>query len=338
MDNIAYERAASLDEALLLAAQPGTSVIAGGTNLLDLMKGDIARPQRLVDVSRLPWNAIETLADGGLRLGAGVRNSDAADHALVRQRVPLLGRALLAGASAQLRNMATVGGNLMQRTRCHYFYDDGFAHCNKRAPYSGCDALHGHNRQHAILGTSEHCIATHPSDMAVALAALRATVRLHGPGGERKLALSDFHRLPGDAPQRDTQLEPGELIVAVDLPPTPFAAHHHYLKVRDRASYAFALVSVAAGLDIGNDGMVRDAALALGGVAHKPWRVEAAEQALIGRALDAAACDRAADALLAGARGFGDNDFKIELARRAIRRALERAAGVRFSASRTETR
>ncbi|AKJ31796.1 FAD binding domain-containing protein [Caldimonas brevitalea] len=326
MDPVHYQRAHSIDDALRLIDAPGACFIAGGTNLLDLMKGGIARPQRLVDVSRLPWQQIEPRPDGGLRLGAGVRNSDAADHAEVRRRYPLLSRALLAGASPQLRNMASVGGNLLQRTRCVYFYDDGFARCNKRRPGSGCDAIGGLNRQHAILGASEHCIATHPSDMAVALSALRAQVQLRSAAGERSLALDAFYRLPGETPERDTEIAPGELIVAVDLPASAFARHCHYLKVRDRASYAFALVSVAAALDLDDSGRVRDAALALGGVAHRPWRVPAAEQCLVGRVPDQAAAQEAAALLLAGARGQGHNDFKIELARRAVVRALARAA------------
>ncbi|NML14504.1 FAD binding domain-containing protein [Azohydromonas caseinilytica] len=326
MDNFTYQRAGSLDEALALMAEPGVAAIAGGSNLLDLMKGGIARPCKLIDVSRLPWSAIEELPDGGLRLGAGVRNSDAADHPEVRVRYPLLSRALLAGATQQLRNMATVGGNLLQRTRCHYFYDDGFRHCNKREPGSGCDALNGFNRQHAILGTSEHCIATHPSDMAVALAALRARVVLRSQRGERVLPLSEFHRLPGDTPERDSEIAPDELITAVDLPHSTAGTHSCYLKLRDRASYAFALVSVAVALEVDDDGRVERAGLALGGVAHKPWRVEAAEQALVGRVPDRDAAAEAVNLLLAGARGHGDNDFKIELARRATLRAIARAA------------
>ncbi|WKB53605.1 FAD binding domain-containing protein [Eleftheria terrae] len=327
MEGLHYHRATSIEDALQWIAEPGAVFIAGGTQLVDLMKGGIARPRCLVDVSRLPWNAVEPLDDGSLSIGAGVRNSDLADHPEVRRRHPLLARALLAGASPQLRNMATVGGNLLQRTRCHYFYDNGFPRCNKRAPGSGCDALQGHNRQHAVLGTSEHCIATHPSDMAVALAALRARLRLRSAADERRLALADFHRLPGDTPERDTELREGELVLAVELPPLPFARHCHYLKVRDRASFSFALVSVAAALELDDDGRVRDAGLALGGVAHKPWRVPAAEQALLGRRPDAAAAADAAGLLLDGARGHGHNDFKIELARRAITRAITRAAG-----------
>ena len=245
-----YRRATSVDDAVRLAAQPGAMFLGGGTNLVDLAKGGVVQPRLLVDVTRLPLAEVKALPDGGVRIGAAVRNSDAANHPLIRMRYPLLSQALLAGASAQLRNMATVGGNLLQRTRCPYFYDTGFEHCNKRAPGSGCDAVGGINRNHAILGASGACIATHPSDMCVALAALRASVRVRGPRGERVIAMADFHRLPGDTPQRDTTLAAGELIVGVDLPPDGFAGHAHYLKVRDRASYAFALVSVAAALDV----------------------------------------------------------------------------------------
>src|ERR1700754_4551907 len=269
MDAISYERAADVAGALRSAQQPGTMFIGGGTNLLDLMKGGVSRPIRLIDITRIQGlDIVSTLPDGGLRIGALVRNSDAANHALVRARYPLLSQALVAGASAQLRNMATVGGNLMQRTRCYYFVDPAFAMCNKRIPGSGCAALDGHHRIHAILGASDACVATNPSDMNVALAALDATVRVRGPRGERRIAIADFHRLPGSTPERDTTLEADELIVAVDLPPSRFAAHAHYLKLRDRASYAFALVSVAAALDLDGD-VVRDARIALGGVAHK---------------------------------------------------------------------
>jgi xanthine dehydrogenase YagS FAD-binding subunit len=291
------------------------------------MKGGLATPRLLVDVSRLPLAAVEELPQGGLRIGAAARNSDVANHPLVRSRYPLLSQALLAGASPQLRNMATVGGNLLQRTRCPYFYDVAFAHCNKRQPGSGCDAREGFNRMHAILGASEACIAVHPSDMCVALAALRAVVRVHGAGGERAIVLADFHRLPGEQPQHDTVLAPGELVTAVELPPSNFAEHAHYLKLRDRASYAFALVSVAAALDIA-DGVVRDAALALGGVAHKPWRVPQAEAALIGQPLSAERMQAAAQQLLQGAQPYADNRFKVELARRSVVRALGVAGGL----------
>ncbi|HEU5295914.1 MAG TPA: xanthine dehydrogenase family protein subunit M [Burkholderiaceae bacterium] len=327
MTPFAYRRAASIDEALRLGQEDGTVFIGGGTNLIDLMKGGVVAPQQLIDVSRLPMAQIGELPDGGVRIGAAARNSDAANDALIRSRYPLLAQALLAGASPQLRNMATVGGNLLQRTRCPYFYDTAFEHCNKRRPGSGCDALEGLHRNHAVLGASDACIATHPSDMCVALAALRAQVRVRGPRGERIVAIDDFHRLPGETPQRDTVLEAGELVTAVDLPRSPFAAHAHYLKVRDRASYAFALVSVAAALDLA-DGAVRDAALALGGVAHKPWRVPQAERALVGRPLTAESMQAAADVLLQGARPRVHNKFKVALARRSIVRALSVAGGL----------
>jgi len=320
----AYHRARSIDDALRLGASPGACFLGGGTNLVDLAKGGVVQPLLMIDVTRLPLAEVAPTPDGGLRIGATVRNSDAANHPLVRTRYPLLSQALVAGASPQLRNMATVGGNLLQRTRCHYFVDTAFEHCNKRAPGSGCDAVGGVNRNHAILGASPSCIATHPSDMCVALAALRASVRVVGPRGERAIPLADFHRLPGDAPQRDTTLQPGELVMAVDLPPDGFASHAHYLKLRDRASYAFALVSVAAALDV-RDGIVRDAALALGGVAHKPWRHPEAEARLVGRAPSDEAFGDAADVLLQGARPASQNAFKVTLARRAIVRALQTA-------------
>ena len=324
MTPFAYRRAASVDDAVRLGLAPGAYFLAGGTNLIDLAKGGVVQPALLVDVSRLPLAEVAETAEGGVRIGAMVRNSDLANHPLIRTRHPLLSQALLAGASPQLRNMATVGGNLLQRTRCHYFYDAAFEHCNKRLPGSGCGALEGINRNHAILGTSPACIATHPSDMCVALAALRARVRVHGPRGERTIAFADFHRLPGDTPQRDTTLAAGELIVGVELPPDGFAGHAHYLKVRDRASYAFALVSVAAALDV-RGGVVRDAALALGGVAHKPWRRPEAEARLVGREPTDAAFGEAADLLLQGARPASQNGFKVALARRAIVRALQTA-------------
>ncbi|MES2742595.1 MAG: xanthine dehydrogenase family protein subunit M [Pseudomonadota bacterium] len=321
MQSIFYERATDPAHALKLAQQPGAAFIGGGTNLLDLMKGDVERPQRLIDINRLDLAGIAALPDGGVRIGALARNSDTANHPLIRQRYPLLSQALLAGASAQLRNMATLGGNLMQRTRCPYFTDPAFDMCNKRVPGSGCAAAQGHNRTHAILGTSAACIAVNPSDMNVALAALDAVVLVAGARGQRRIALADFHRLPGSTPQRDTMLEPGELITGLDLPPSPFAAHAHYLKVRDRASYAFALVSVAAALEL-DGGVVRQARIALGGVAHKPWRVAEAEALLVGQPLSAQRSGQAAARLLAGAQGYKDNQFKIELAQRAVIRAL----------------
>ena len=326
MTPFAYRRAQSVDDAVRLGMSPGAHFLGGGTNLIDLAKGGVVQPLLLVDVGRLPLADVAATPEGGVRIGAMARNSDVANHALIRTRYPLLSQALLAGASAQLRNMATVGGNLLQRTRCPYFYDTGFEHCNKRVPGSGCDAIGGINRNHAILGASTACIATHPSDMCVALAALRASVRVHGPRGERTIALADFHRLPGDTPQRDTTLAQGELIVGVDLPPSRFADHAHYLKLRDRASYAFALVSVAAALDV-RDGIVQDAAIVLGGVAHKPWRVAQAEALLVGRAASDDAFRAAAELTLQGARPASQNGFKVELARRAIVRALQVAGG-----------
>lgn len=319
-----YARAGDVEEALRLACEPDARFIAGGTNLLDLMKAGIERPGTLIDVSRLPIGTIGELPEGGLRIGATVTNAQAANHPLVRERYPLLQAALLAGASPQLRNMATMGGNLMQRTRCHYFYDPAFSRCNKRDPGSGCAARDGIQRIHAILGASEHCIAVHPSDMCVALAALDATVVVLGAAGVRRIAMADFHRLPGETPQRDTALEDGELIVAIELPRSTCGRHWHYLKVRDRASYAFALVSVAVALQLEGD-TVRDARLALGGVAHKPWRVPAAEAALHGRPLSGEAAADAARLALDGAQPYPHNTFKVELARRAIMKALAAA-------------
>jgi xanthine dehydrogenase YagS FAD-binding subunit len=326
MQTFEYERAGSIDAALVAGATQGSRFLAGGTNLLDLMKGGIEQPMRIVDISRLPLADIGELPDGGVRIGAMVRNSDAANHPLVRRRYPLLSQAFLAGASPQLRNMASVGGNLMQRTRCYYFYDAAFPACNKRDPGSGCAAREGYNRIHALFGASDRCVATNPSDMSVALAALEAVVEVRGPNRTRRIPIADFHRLPGDTPQIDTTLEPGELIVAVELPPSPFAAHSHYLKIRDRASYAFALVSVAAGLDYQN-GVVRSARIALGGVAHKPWRVEAAERALAGKRLDRESIAAAASASIEGAQPLQHNAFKVELTRAAVTEALQMAGG-----------
>jgi xanthine dehydrogenase YagS FAD-binding subunit len=326
MHSMFYDRATDPAHALTLAQQPGARFIGGGTNLLDLVKADVEHPSRLVDITRTGLDQITELADGGLRIGALARNSDTADHQLVRQRYPLLTQALLSGASPQLRNMATVGGNLMQRTRCPYFTDVGFDMCNKRMPGSGCGALLGYSRVHAILGASDDCIAVNPSDMSVALAALDAVVVVANPNGQRQIPIAEFHRLPGATPHIDTVLQPGELITAVDLPASPFALHAHYLKVRDRASYAFALVSVAAALDI-EDGVVRAARIALGGVAHKPWRVTAAEALLAGQPLSDTRCQQAAELLTAGAHGYKDNHFKIKLAQRAVARALHIAEG-----------
>ena len=327
MHSISYERARDVAHAIELGSVPGSKFIGGGTNLLDLYKSGVERPTRLVDVSRIALNTIDALPGGGVRIGAMASNTAAANHPLVRQPYRVLSEAILNGASAQLRNMATIGGNLLQRTRCYYFTDPAFKQCNKREPGSGCAAIDGFNRIHAILGASPACIATNPSDMAVALVALDATVRLAGPNGERVLPVADFHRLPGDEPQFDTVIAPGELITAIDLPPSPFAAHSHYLKVRDRASYAFALVSVAAALDL-QDGVVRDLRLVLGGVAHKPWRAVEAEDALRGEALSEDAMAGAAAAAVAGAHPFQHNAFKVELAQRAILRALRTVGGL----------
>lgn len=299
--------------------------IAGGTNLLDLMKENVMRPVRLIDINGLPYDQIQETASGGLLLGALARNADTAYHPQVRSHYPLLTAAILAGASPQLRNMATNGGNLLQRTRCYYFYDSMVA-CNKRDPGTGCSAMGGLSRQHAILGASEHCIATHPSDMCVALAALEAIVHVQSPSGSRQIPFADFHRLPGDRPDMDTRLAADELITHVELPEArAFAGHSVYLKIRERASYAFALVSVAAALDLASDGTIRQARLALGGVAHKPWRDIVVEQGLAEAMPSEPVFAEAADALLSNARGQGANDFKIPLAHRAIVRALGQA-------------
>jgi xanthine dehydrogenase YagS FAD-binding subunit len=323
-----YRRATSVADAITLAAQPGARMIAGGTNLLDLMKAGVESATRIVDLSRLNLAQIESRADGQITIGALARNSDVADHPLIRDAHPLLAQALVAGASPQLRNMATVGGNLLQRTRCPYFYDVGFARCNKRKPTSGCAALHGRNRMHAILGASDACVAVNPSDMNVALSALDATVVVRGAQGERRIPIADFHRLPGAHPERDNTLAPGELILAVELPATKFSTHTHYLKLRDRASYAFALVSVGVALDVGADGTIQDARIALGGVAHKPWRRRGAEEALIGKPLLPTTMTAAVQILLADAQGLAENTFKIDLARNAIQRALTVARGL----------
>ncbi|RPI44457.1 MAG: xanthine dehydrogenase family protein subunit M [Hyphomicrobiaceae bacterium] len=320
-----YARASNIADAVsLMAASPGAKFIAGGTNLVDLMKMHVEQPAKLIDLSKLPLDKVEETAGGGLRIGALVRNTDLAYHPLVERHYPMLSSAIMAGASQQLRNMASVGGNLLQRTRCAYFYDLATA-CNKREPGAGCAAIGGHNRMNAILGTSDACIAVHPSDMCVALAVLEATVHATGPRGDRAIALSDFHRLPGDTPQREANLEDSELITAVELPPQGFAHNYTYIKIRDRLSYAFALVSVAVGIEL-DGGTIKQARFALGGVAHKPWRNAAAEAALVGQPASAAAFAQTADILLSEAKGFGHNTFKIDLARRAVVRALTQAA------------
>jgi xanthine dehydrogenase YagS FAD-binding subunit len=327
MNPFTYSRATDENQAVTaISGKPQGKFLGGGTNLIDLMKMGVETPNELVDINRLPLAQIEEIPGKGVRIGALARNSDVAEHELIKTRYPVLSEALLSGASPQLRNMATVGGNLMQRTRCYYFYDPAFPACNKRKPGSGCGAIDGYNRIHAILGQSEQCIATNPSDMCVALAALDAIVRVRGPNGEREIAFADFHRLPGDTPERDTNLGPDELIIAVDLPAMPFAVRSDYLKVRDRASYAFALVSVAAALDLGSNKEINAARLALGGVAHKPWRANAAEKKLIGQEANEKTFRAAAEAELAPAKSYKYNSFKIELAKRAIVRALSTVA------------
>ncbi|WP_424813918.1 FAD binding domain-containing protein [Roseococcus sp. YIM B11640] len=321
MIEFGYARAGSAGDAIGLAGRhAGAKFLGGGTNLVDLMRETIEAPEFLVDVTALSQR-IEAREDGGLVIGAAARNTAVAENRAVRERFPVLSRAILAGASGQIRNMASVGGNIMQRTRCLYFYDDA-ARCNKRCPGSGCDAIDGFNRMHAILGASPSCVATHPSDMCVALAALDAVLVLEGPQGTRRLPMLDFHRLPGGRPDIETALAPGELITAVELPPLSFGTHSAYRKVRDRSSYAFALVSVAAALDVA-EGQVRDVRLALGGVAHKPWRALKAEAALRGRPATAESFRAAAEAELADAAPLSQNGFKPELARRTIVAVLE---------------
>jgi xanthine dehydrogenase YagS FAD-binding subunit len=325
MINFQYSRATDVADAVRqMTADPGAKLIAGGTNLLDLMKEDVEKPSRLIDISRLPLREVAETPDGGLRIGALVPNTDLAYHPLIEQRYPIVASAILAGASQQLRNMASTGGNLLQRTRCYYFYDTTTP-CNKRQPGSGCSAINGLNRMHAVLGVGHTCIATHPSDLCVALAVLDAKVHVTGPTGERTIAFADFHRLPGDEPQRDTNLAPGEMVTAVELPARGFPTHYTYLKIRDRLSYAFALVSVAAALEL-DGGTIREARLGLGGVAHKPWRDPAAETVLRGQPAGEAAFARAAETMLRDAKGHSHNAFKIDLARRTIVRALTQAA------------
>jgi xanthine dehydrogenase YagS FAD-binding subunit len=311
MNPFTYSKPSAVEEAVRLAG-PRSRFIAGGTNLLDLMKENLTRPEQLIDITGLPLREVQTTDSGSVLIGALVSNADLAWHPLIEARYPLLSQAILAGASPQLRNMASTGGNLLQRTRCYYFYDAAVP-CNKREPGSGCPAREGLNRIHAILGASDQCVATHPSDMCVALAALQAVVHVQGPDGSRTIDFADFHRLPGDEPQRDNTLA------------DDFAAHSHYLKIRDRASYAFALVSVAAALEL-DGSVIRSARIALGGVAHKPWRDAAVEQALVGKSVSQETFSEAAEALLQGAEPLEHNAFKIKLARRAIVRALGTAA------------
>ncbi len=328
MKEFTYTRAETVSDAVaVLASNPQAQVLAGGTNLVDLMKYEVALPSAIVDINRLPLKDIEDLPNGGLRIGALVSNSAVAYDERVQERFPLLASAILAGASPQLRNAATTGGNLLQRTRCYYFYDPSTP-CNKREPGSGCGAIGGLNRIHAILGASGNCIAVHPSDMCVALAALAATVEVEGPAGRRDIPFSEFHRLPGDRPEKDNTLQPGEIVVAIRLDANQFGTNHTYLKLRDRLSYAFALVSVAAAMKV-SAGEIVDLRIALGGVAHKPWRDPLVEAEFAGAPADDATFQRVADRLLAGAQGQGDNNFKICLAAKAIVRALRQAASGR---------
>lgn len=325
MNRFEYIRPSNIEEAIrALAASPNARVLAGGTNLVDLIKYNVERPSQIVDINSLPLNTVEETEKGGLRIGALVTNSDLAWDARVEASYPLLSSAILAGASPQLRNAATTGGNLLQRTRCYYFYDPTTP-CNKRQLGSGCPAVHGVNRIHAVLGASDNCIATHPSDMCVALAALDAIVYVAGEAGSRTIRFTDFHRLPGDQADKDNTMLPGEIIAAIELPPERFDRNYTYLKIRDRLSYAFALVSVAAALRI-EDGKITAARVALGGVAHKPWRSRESEDYLVGKVANDDAFIAFSYALTEGAKGYGQNDFKVELARRTIVRALRQAS------------
>ncbi|MBD2197392.1 MULTISPECIES: FAD binding domain-containing protein [Calothrix] len=321
MNNFTYARASSQKDAVQKASSDRNSLyIAGGTNLVDRLKGFLDQPSQIIDISRLEMKRIDKLGNGGLRLGALVSNTEVADNTDIRRDYPILARAILSGASQQIRNMATVGGNLLQRTRCPYYYDTAFP-CNKREPGQGCPAINGINRMHAILGASEHCVAVNPSDMNVALAALDAVVEVEGTQGKRQIPFIDFHRLPGTTPERDTNLEPGELITSVILPPLAFAKSGVYLKLRDRTSYAFALISVAAAIDLTGD-KIKNVRFAIGGVAHKPWRSLEAEEFLIGKTAETATFQQAAEIALQSAKPLEHNAYKVELAKRAIRRAL----------------
>jgi xanthine dehydrogenase YagS FAD-binding subunit len=325
MKQFQYTRALTQQSAIEAIAKPGTKIIAGGTNLVDLMKRGVTAPDKLVDINHLPLKNI-TATKTGLHIGALALNSVVSENSLVLEKQPLLSMALKAGASPQLRNMATVGGNMMQRTRCSYFYDTTMP-CNKRAPGTGCGALEGINRMHAIFGTSEQCIAVNPSDMSVGLAALDAVAIIAGKKGERRIPFTEFHRLPGDHPELDNRLAAGEMIVGVEIPDNNFAKNSYYLKVRDRQSYAFALVSVAAALEISN-GTIKNARLAMGGVAHKPWRLFDAEKALIGKPATEDSFKQAAQIAMQGAKGYQYNSFKLKLAPATITEALKHAAGV----------
>ena len=324
MKTFAFGHATSVDDAIRSVQDSGGVYLAGGTNLVDLMKSGVLQPPALVDIRRLGLTSVTTTASGGVLIGSGVTNSALANHPLIRSQYPVLSQAILSGATTQLRNMATVGGNLVQRTRCPYFMQTEFDQCNKRLPGSGCAARDGFNREHAIFGASQNCVATNPSDMAVALAALDARVHLHGPSGTREVRLADFFALPGDTPDIENCLLPAELIVAVELPPSPYAPHSWYVKLRDRHSYAFALVSAAVGLAL-TDGVISSVSIALGGVAATPWRVPAAESVLVGERPDDAVLETAARQAMMGAEPLSQNRFKVALGRSAVLRALTRA-------------
>jgi xanthine dehydrogenase YagS FAD-binding subunit len=320
-----YSRASGVPQALTAGAAESAKFIAGGTNLIDLMKCEVEHPARVIDINALPLSSVEQV-NGGIRIGALARMSDVAANALVREHAPMISQALLASASPQLRNAASIGGNLMQRTRCPYFRELTWAPCNKRNPGSGCSAIDGDNRLHAVIGTSDHCIAAHPSDLAVAVAALDGVIAVRGHDGTRQIAAVDFHLLPGSTPHLEHALKHGELITSVFIPYAPHARHSAYLKIRDRASYEFALASAAVGLDVSN-GTIRSARVALGGIGTKPWRAKFAEAALVGQPLTADVFRSAAEAEMKSARGYGHNDFKIELAKRTLVRALTDLAG-----------
>ncbi|CAN5162915.1 xanthine dehydrogenase family protein subunit M [soil metagenome] len=325
MKTFDFQRATGPAEAISLHAETGAAYLAGGTNLLDLMKNGVEQPPALVDIRRMGLTHVEATPAGGVFIEAGVSNSAVANHPLIRTHYPVLSQAILSGATTQLRNMASAGGNLTQRTRCPYFMDTAFDSCNKRKPGSGCAALHSFNREHALFGASDSCVAVHPSDMAVALSILDAVVHVQGAEGQRIITLDDFFRLPGNTPERDNTLAPGELIVGIELPPSDFAAHSWYLKVRDRHSYAFALVSVAAGL-VSDNGAIRSAAVALGGVAAKPWRVHEAERSLVGKQPGPDAFHAAAQIALEGAKPLSQNGFKVDIGRHSVVRTLGLAA------------
>lgn len=325
MNSFQFAHATTIEDAIQSVVRSDGKYLAGGTNLIDLMKGDVERPAALIDLRRLKLREVVPTESGGVMIQSGISNSALANHPLIRTQYPVVSQAILSGATTQLRNMATAGGNLLQRTRCPYFMETSFKSCNKRIPGSGCAALQGFNREHALFGASESCVAIHSSDMAIALAILDATVHVQGPSGQRVIPWSEFFRLPGDTPEIDNTLQPYELIRGIELPPSPFAGHSWYLKVRDRHSYAFALVSVAAGLEI-KDGIIRRAGLAMGGVASKPWRVQRAEESLVGHRPSPEAFHMAAELAMEGAIPLTQNAFKVDLGKHSIVRTLRLAS------------